>query len=89
MGYGSGDAAESLTVKMVEDWREHAHRIGMKKALLGFVDLTRAEYEALHDAHTDKGVDTSIGQRFVVERVGQAQEADFQDVGVEYYRFVP
>ena len=89
VGYGSGDAAESITVKMVTDWREHAHRIGMKKALLGFVDLTRAEYEALHDAHTDKGVDTSIGQRFVVDRVGQAQEADFQDVGVEYYRFVP
>ena len=54
--------------KNEEDWREHVHRIGMKKALLGFVDLTRAEYEALHDANTDEGVNTGIGQRFVVER---------------------
>lgn len=89
VGYGSGDAAEAFTIKMVSGWRENAGLIGMKKALDGFVDLSQSAYEALHDGNRLHEVGQGSGNRFVVERVGDAQGAHFQDVGVEYYRFVP
>ncbi len=88
IGYGSGDAAEAIPLSVAANWREAAGKIGFARALAGAVELTREQYERRHD-----GVEVELpyvpSDEFVVERVGQRVVGDFQDVGVEYYRYVP
>ncbi len=86
VGYGSGDAAEAIPATVVDGWQEQAGAIGVGKALAGAVELEREQYELLHDGKVFPGM---YGQPagFAVDRVGRANEAAFQDIGVEYYRF--
>jgi hydroxymethylglutaryl-CoA synthase len=52
------------------------------------VDLSQEQYEALHDGR--EVADLEASQRgFVISRVGQTHEPAFQDLGVEYYDYVP
>lgn len=86
VGYGSGDAAEAIPVRTVEGWQAAASKLGFRAALEGAIDLTKEEYEGAHD-----GVAPLVSEpthEFIVERVGEAMEATFQDLGVEYYRYV-
>jgi hydroxymethylglutaryl-CoA synthase len=88
MGYGSGDAAEAIPMQIVEGWEKAAAKIGFARALERPVVLTREQYEARHDgAATDVPYEPS--GEFIVERVGDRTQGDFQDVGIEYYRYVP
>jgi len=88
VGYGSGDAAEAIPLQVVRGWEAAAAKIGFERALGGAVELTQEQYEKRHDG---KAVDipyTPSGE-FVVERVGERTTGDFQDIGIEYYRYVP
>jgi hydroxymethylglutaryl-CoA synthase len=87
MGYGSGDAAEALTLTMSPSWREAAARIGVARALADAVDLTREQYEALHDGREVFGLSYRPRERFLITHVGERHEASFQDLGVEYYAY--
>jgi hydroxymethylglutaryl-CoA synthase len=88
IGYGSGDAAEAIPLVVSKHWKEAAAKIGFARALDGAVELTREQYERRHDGHAvDVGYQPN--NEFVVERVGDRVTGDFQDIGVEYYRFVP
>ncbi len=90
VGYGSGDAAEASILRVVPGWREAAGRIGFARALEGAVDLTREQYEALHDGLPCELPDLApIGGGFLIDRVGATDQPGFQDAGIEYYRFVP
>jgi hydroxymethylglutaryl-CoA synthase len=81
IGYGSGDAAEVLPLRVMPGWRERALRTGFEAALTRAVDLTEQQYHLLHGG----GALGDVSDGFVVERVG-AREWGFDDVGVEYYR---
>jgi hydroxymethylglutaryl-CoA synthase len=87
VGYGSGDAAEALPFAAAPGWEQAARRIGFAAALGQAVDLTRAQYEALHD-----GVEVDLrytpASEFRISRVGKSYETSFQDLGVEYYEYV-
>ena len=87
VGYGSGDASEAMPLAAVEGWQAAARRIGFVRALQGAVDLSREQYEALHDGVP---VDLRYTPRseFRIARVGQSYEPAFQDLGVEYYEYV-
>ncbi len=87
VGYGSGDASEAMPLAAVSGWQAAAARIGFSAALGGAVDLTREQYEALHDGAP---VDLCYTPRseFRIARVGQSYEPAFQDLGVEYYEYV-
>jgi hydroxymethylglutaryl-CoA synthase len=88
VGYGSGDAAEAIPIRVAADWRQAAARIHFTDALKGAVDLSKEQYEALHDGR--EVADLEASQRgFVISRVGQTHEPAFQDLGVEYYDYVP
>ncbi|MET0342521.1 MAG: hydroxymethylglutaryl-CoA synthase, partial [Polyangiales bacterium] len=87
VGYGSGDAAEAIPLKVVPGWREAAEKIGFSRALEGEVELSREQYEQRHDGHLVELGYQPNGE-FVVERVGHRVTGDFQDIGVEYYRYV-
>jgi len=88
MGYGSGDAAEVIPFFVGERWQEAAGRIGFAEAMQDAVDLTREQYEALHDGRRVAGLEWLPADEFVIERVGNSEERHFQDVGIEYYRYV-
>ncbi len=88
IGYGSGDAAESIPISPVVGFEAAAKRIGARAALDQAIDLTRAQYESLHDHRELPGVDYRPREEFVISRVGTAYDAAFQDLGVEYYDYV-
>lgn len=88
VGYGSGDAAEAIPVSVVEGFEEAARRIRFAESLEGALDLTREQYEAIHDG-IDVEVADVIKNAFVVDRVGGMNGTGFDDVGIEYYRYVP
>lgn len=89
VGYGSGDAAEAMPLAACAGWREAASRIGARRALSGAIDLSREQYEALHDGGRAEGLADPLPGTFAITRVGDRYEPAFQDLAVEYYEFVP
>jgi hydroxymethylglutaryl-CoA synthase len=83
VGYGSGDASEVLPAQVVPGWQAAALRTGWPAALAGAVDLTQAQYEALHEGHAAEGLAAPVPRGFAVERIGQAPH----ERGVELYRW--
>ncbi|MEM9455401.1 MAG: hydroxymethylglutaryl-CoA synthase [Myxococcota bacterium] len=84
LGYGSGDAAEAMELRVVGHWQPAAAKLGFRQALAGAVDLERHQYEALHDG-ADPQLPEVAPARFEVARVGERNEPRFRDIGVEYY----
>lgn len=87
VGYGSGDAAESIPIQAVPGWEQAGAKIGFRQALEDPIDLTREQYEALHDGHEAK-IFYEPRREFLISRVGRSYEPAFQDLGVEYYDYV-
>lgn len=87
MGYGSGDAAEAIPLRVVPQWRAAASKLGFRAALEDAVDLSQEQYEGVHDGKPTELPPAPGGPRFVVERIGERTDADFQDVGIEYYAY--
>jgi hydroxymethylglutaryl-CoA synthase len=87
VGYGSGDAAEAIPMTVTPRWREAASLIGFEAALEPHQDLTRAQYENLHDTGTASGL-IEPDDGFVIQSIGSSANPKFSDEGVEYYRFV-
>ncbi|MEO6827862.1 MAG: hypothetical protein ABI255_04910 [Microbacteriaceae bacterium] len=91
LGYGSGDAAEAMPMRVAPGWRAAAERINFQAALGDPAELTDLEQEgylALHDGRTGALSAVAAHDEFVVDRVGTANGPDFFDLGVEYYRYV-
>ena len=88
LGYGSGDAAEAMLLRVVDGWEEAAKKIGIKRALEGAIDLNREEYEALHDGLPGPCPSYEPEGEFVIDSVGTKQDADLHDAGIEYYRYI-
>src|SRR5690606_20323998 len=88
VGYGSGDAAEAIPMTAVPGWESAADKIGFAKALQKVTDLSREEYEALHDGTPLPEGRLKPSHEFAILRVGDTYGASFQDLGVEYYGYV-
>ncbi len=88
VGYGSGDAAEALPLVVSAEFATAASRIGFARSLEGAVDLSREQYEALHDGTELPELGYAPKDEFTIARVGKTYESAFQDLGVEYYEFV-
>jgi hydroxymethylglutaryl-CoA synthase len=87
VGYGSGDAAEAIPMQVVPGWEEAARRIGFEEALEEPQNLTRAQYESLHDSGTADGLrDPDDG--FVIEAIGTNTNPQLSDEGIEFYRYL-
>jgi len=87
-GYGSGDAAEVIPLTVSEGWREASANIGFGRDMDFAIDLDQEQYAALHDGRRARGLDYLPKNEFVIDRVGQADQRQFQDLGIEYYRYV-
>ena len=88
LGYGSGDAAEVIPFFPAREWRDAAAAIRFADAMELALDLNREQYEALHDGRRVHGLDYIPQGEFVIEKVGQSDHRQFQDIGIEYYRYV-
>lgn len=88
LGYGSGDAAEVIPIRMADDWRAAARNIRFADAMEFTIDLDMRQYEDLHDGKRAQGLDYLPRDEFVVDRIGHTDDRKFQDLGIEYYRFV-
>lgn len=89
LGYGSGDAAEAIPLRVADGWEKAAANINFAAALGDPVDLTKAQYLALHEGRSSDLVPVPANGEFVVESVGTIDGPDFQNLGVEFYRYVP
>lgn len=89
VGYGSGDAAEAMPISPVPGWEAAARCIRFEEALDAAIDLNQEQYEALHDRRELVGLKYTPRDEFVISRVGTSYETAFQDLGVEYYEYVP
>jgi hydroxymethylglutaryl-CoA synthase len=87
LGYGSGDAAEALPMKVAENWQEAAARIGFSDALDPHQDLESDQYYALHETGTTSNLDWFGEEAFMIDRVGCRTTAPVANDGIEYYRF--
>lgn len=89
VGYGSGDAAEAMPLRVVPGWEAAAARIDAAQAMAGAIDLDRRSYESLHDRRTPRPIEPHRSDAFAIAHVGETHRADFQDLGIDYYEFVP
>ncbi|MFP6829895.1 MAG: hydroxymethylglutaryl-CoA synthase [Gammaproteobacteria bacterium] len=87
VGYGSGDAAEAIPMKLADNWQEAAAKIGFMAALEPHQNLTQAQYESLHDTGDAAGLNAP-GDGFLIESVGSSSNPNFSDEGIEYYRYL-
>jgi len=88
LGYGSGDAAEVIPFYIEAGWREAAARINFSSALDGAIDLSFEQYGAMHDGRRVDELTRVARDEFVIDSVGHREERHFQDIGIEYYRYV-
>jgi hydroxymethylglutaryl-CoA synthase len=88
LGYGSGDAAEVIPFFAAAEWRDAAASIRFADAMELAVDLNQEQYEALHDGRRVTGLSYIPQSEFVIDKVGQTDHRQFQDIGIEYYRYV-
>jgi hydroxymethylglutaryl-CoA synthase len=88
LGYGSGDAAEVIPFFAAAKWRDAAASIRFADAMELAVDLNQEQYEALHDGRRVRGLSYIPQSEFVIDKVGQSDHRQFQDIGIEYYRYV-
>ena len=87
VGYGSGDAAEAIPMRVAPGWEAAARKIGFEDALEGAQNLSREQYEALHDSGTAEGLrDPDDG--FVIETIGTNTNPALSDEGIEFYRYL-
>jgi hydroxymethylglutaryl-CoA synthase len=88
LGYGSGDAAEVIPFIVADGWREATAAIGFAKSMELTIDLNQEQYAALHDGRRLSNLDYLPRNEFVIDKVGRTDERQFQDIGIEYYRYV-
>jgi hydroxymethylglutaryl-CoA synthase len=87
VGYGSGDAAEAIPMRVVPGWESAALKIGFEEALEAPQNLTRVQYESLHDSGTAEGLrDPDDG--FVIDAIGTNMNPELSDEGIEFYRYL-
>lgn len=88
VGYGSGDASEAIPIVPVSGWEKQAAKIGVAKALDGAVNITKDQYEGLHSGAIKEDLCGNRTKQFVIGHIGQRNEAAFQDIGIEYYKYL-
>jgi hydroxymethylglutaryl-CoA synthase len=88
LGYGSGDAAEVIPLVIAKEWREATAKIRFADSMEFAVDLNEKQYADLHDGRRVTDLGYLPKDEFIIEKVGRTDQRQFQDLGIEYYRYV-
>ncbi len=87
VGYGSGDAADIIAMRVVPEWRKAAGTICFARALADAIDINEHEYATLHDRSENLVHAAEQPETFVIDKIG-TRTAQYDDMGMEYYRYV-
>jgi len=87
LGYGSGDAAEAIPMRVVSGWEANAQKIRFSEAFSGAIDLNEAQYESLHGGRQPVDLPIDTEGEFFISRIGKSDQSDFDESGIEYYGF--
>eukprot|EP01059_Diplonema_ambulator_P030928 TRINITY_DN5501_c0_g1_i1.p1 TRINITY_DN5501_c0_g1~~TRINITY_DN5501_c0_g1_i1.p1 ORF type:complete len:503 (+),score=125.09 TRINITY_DN5501_c0_g1_i1:61-1569(+) len=87
IGYGSGDASESIPMTVQPTYREYSILANTPGLLSHAVTLTKSQYEGIHDTRSMASYPFHTPKGFFIESVGSRVEPAFQDLGVEYYSY--
>ncbi len=88
IGYGSGDAAEAIPMRVATTWKEATERIKFAAAMESVQDLDQSQYSSLHATGHADSLQQARNQEFMIERIGCGSHSSYADDGIEYYRFV-
>jgi len=88
VGYGSGDAADTIPMRIVPGWQDAVAAIQFERALQPVINLSHDQYLAVRTRIGGKDLGYAPHAEFVVERIGHETTQSFQDAGIEYYRYV-
>ena len=69
-GYGSGDAAEVIPIRFVENWKEAAFKAKFSNAFLDSYDLSKEEYRSLRTQKKPNVINHKLKNQFIVEKIG-------------------
>ena len=89
LGYGSGDAAEAIPMRVVNGWQEYAEKIKFSECFDGAIDLNESQYVSLHSGRHPVDLPIPTEGEFFISRVGTNDNKSFEDGGIEYYGFNP
>ena len=87
-GYGSGDAAEVIPLFVADDWQDATAKIHFADSMKFAVDLNQKQYADLHDGRRVTDLEYLPKDEFIIEKIGRTDHRQFQDMGIEYYRYV-
>ena len=87
LGYGSGDAAESIPMKVAKGWKNEALKICFEESLQSYQDLSKEQYNDLHENGHAKNL-SPPNTGFVIDSIGSNANSMYSDEGIEYYRFI-
>lgn len=87
VGYGSGDAAELLSLRVAPEWRAAAELLQPDAALDAAIDLDADGYAAIHAAGAQAPENAPVREAFVIDTVGELDRPDWADAGVASYRY--
>ena len=88
LGYGSGDAAEVIPMRMTDTWREAAKLINFSKSMEFTIDLNKKQYEAIHQGRYLEELKHSPKDEFIIDKIGEDNSREFQNLGIEYYKYI-
>ena len=87
VGYGSGDAAEIIPMRVVKGWQEAASKIQFSEALLDdVIELDERDYQSLHDRGELSERTQPRPGVFHISRIG-TRGGQYDDSGLEYYEY--
>jgi len=87
-GYGSGDAAEVIPFKVCKEWKSAAKNIRFAEAMSFTIDINKEQYLNLHAGKSSDALNYKLKNEFIIDRVGNSAEKNYQDMGIEYHRYV-
>ena len=86
-GYGSGNAAEIIPMKVSQNWADHACKINFKNAFKESYDLTQEEYKQLHQSKFNLDFRPPI-TGFKIYKYGNQNSLSYSDKDIPYYIFL-
>ncbi len=88
LGYGSGDAAEVIPFMLLKAGAQQPVRFNLDNRWNSQLILTKTNTWHCTPAGARKNLDFLPNKEFVIDKIGRTDERQFQDVGIEYYKYV-
>ena len=88
IGYGSGDAAEVIPISFTQNCCDNEKSIKYSAAFSDPVNLDHNQYIKLRTNKVLEGIESKKSKGFIVSKVGTEESTDFQDAGIEYYKYL-